>query len=66
MNATETMDVEAADQLVTVQQAAATLSVSQRKVWQLKAVGLLPCVRIGRAVRFRASAVQRLVREGVL
>ena len=36
-------------------QAAAWLGVSPRTVWALRAAGRLPCVRIGRAVRYRVE-----------
>lgn len=42
----------AAPKLLTERQAAATLSVSPRTLWQLRNDGHIPCIRIGRAVRY--------------
>jgi excisionase family DNA binding protein len=53
------------DSLLTARQAADTLSVSLRFLWTLRAEGRIEAVRIGNVTRFRASDVQRLVREGV-
>lgn len=43
-------------QLLTPRQAAERLSISERKLWGLTAPrGPVPCVRIGRSVRYRAA-----------
>ncbi len=41
------------ESLLTVPEAAAQLSVSVRKVWELVAGRTLPSIRIGRAVRIK-------------
>ena len=38
--------------LLTASDAARALAVSDRKLWSLKASGEIPCVRVGRAVRY--------------
>ncbi|MCA9055957.1 MAG: helix-turn-helix domain-containing protein [Planctomycetaceae bacterium] len=38
--------------LLTAEQAAEALTISPRKLWELTNTGQLPCVRIGRAVRY--------------
>ena len=38
--------------LLTARDAARALAVSDRKLWSLKASGEIPCVRVGRAVRY--------------
>jgi excisionase family DNA binding protein len=38
--------------------AAETLSISERTLWTLTAEGELPCVRIGKAVRYRPEALK--------
>ena len=38
--------------LLTPKEAAATLGISPRKLWALTASGDVPCVRIGRSVRY--------------
>jgi excisionase family DNA binding protein len=38
--------------LLTAKQAAETLAISERKLWSLTNIGAIPCVRIGRAVRY--------------
>lgn len=53
------------DRLLTVPEAADTLRVSERYLYLLFSRGLLNRVRLGRAVRVRASDVAHLVREGV-
>ena len=64
MNATATV-TETVDQLVRVDEVARLLAVSSRFVWQLRAADKLPSLKLGRAVRFRRSDVQRLMQEGV-
>jgi excisionase family DNA binding protein len=50
---------------MSVGEAAATLGISIRKVWELRAIGTLTAVRIGRATRFRMSDVQKIVQRRV-
>lgn len=38
--------------LLTARQAAAMLAISTRKLWELANRGEIPCIRIGRAVRY--------------
>lgn len=38
--------------LVTTKVAASLLSISERKLWELKKSDTIPCVRIGKSVRF--------------
>ena len=52
------------EQLVTVKQAAATLSVSPEFLKKLRRQGRLQVVRIGRAVRLSEHEIERLCREG--
>jgi len=47
--------------LLSYQDAADLLTVSDRYVWQLVADGLLPCVRMGRAVRIHRADLDRFI-----
>ena len=38
--------------LLTEREAAEVLAISPRKLWELRMCGKIPCVRIGRAVRY--------------
>lgn len=38
--------------LIDAKRAAGALSLSARKLWEITNSGLIPCVRIGRAVRY--------------
>lgn len=49
--------------LLNLRQAAEWLAVSQRKVWQLSRDGMLPAIRIGRALRFAATDVNNLIEK---
>jgi excisionase family DNA binding protein len=53
------------DRLLTLQDAASALSVSQDFLKKLYRAGRLPVVRMGRSVRISQAEVDRLVREGV-
>ena len=44
-------------------QAAAYLSISQRKLWQLTNCGEMPCVRIGRAVRYSRQTLDDWIEQ---
>lgn len=65
MNATTDMDVEAGPVrlAVTYREAAATLGVCERVVWQLVKDQQLKAIRIGRAVRVPVAELRRFVAE---
>ena len=44
--------------LLTPREAAQTLAISPRKLWEVTKTGGLPCVRIGRAVRYDITDLQ--------
>lgn len=44
--------------LWTSRQAAKALAISERKLWDLTDTGAIPCVRIGRAVRYDPSDIR--------
>ena len=46
-------------------QAAAMLGISERKLWELKATGKIPCVRIGRSVRFRIQDLEEFIERNL-
>lgn len=54
---------EPAALLVDAKRAAALLSLSPRKVWSLTAGGELPCVRVGRAVRYSVESLREWIVE---
>lgn len=45
----------ASPKLLTPKEAASALGISPRKLWSLTAGGDVPCVRIGRSVRYDAA-----------
>ena len=45
--------------LVSLREAARLLAVSDRHLWQLQRDGVLPVVRVGRALRFRIADLER-------
>ncbi|QDT72944.1 helix-turn-helix domain-containing protein [Lacipirellula limnantheis] len=47
--------------LLTPKQAAEQLAISPRKLWSLTASGDVPCVRIGRSVRYDAADLAEFV-----
>ncbi len=47
--------------LVSAREAAAALSISERTLWSLTAKGEIPCVRIGRAVRYSRRELEQFV-----
>jgi excisionase family DNA binding protein len=58
------------NQLLTYREAAKFLHICERSLWQLVKDGLMPCVRMGRSVRFdvrdlRAYVDQQKERGGV-
>lgn len=52
-----------AERLVRVKEAAATLSLSRSKVYELADSGLLPTVRVGKAVLIRAVDLEEFIRS---
>jgi excisionase family DNA binding protein len=44
--------------LITADEAAAALSISTRKLWSLTTAGVIPCVRLGRSVRYSPAELQ--------
>jgi excisionase family DNA binding protein len=57
--------VSTQDRLLALPDVAAQLACSEGLVRRLGARGVLPRVKLGRLVRYRASDVARLVAEGV-
>ena len=55
---TETLD---SPKLLTPKHAAEQLAISPRKLWSLTASGDVPCVRIGRSVRYDAADLAEFV-----
>lgn len=53
--------------LLTPREAAEALRISQRKLWGLTASGQIPCVRIGRSVRYQPNDLRTWIdrRKGV-
>ena len=47
--------------LLTPQQAADDLAISPRKLWTMTASGEIPCVRIGRCVRYPLGDLRRWI-----
>lgn len=47
--------------LLSPRTAAAALAISPRKLWSLTASGDVPCVRIGRSVRYDAADLAEFV-----
>jgi excisionase family DNA binding protein len=52
--------------LIDAKQAARLLAISTRKLWTLTNCGEMPCIKIGRAVRYNVKTLERWVnrREG--
>jgi excisionase family DNA binding protein len=50
--------------LLTVAQAATILNVSKARVYELRRLGLLPFVQIGRQVRVEATVLRAWIAEG--
>lgn len=44
--------------LLTPKEAAASLGISQRLLWSKTKIGEIPCLRIGKAVRYSPTALQ--------
>ncbi|MDP6557949.1 MAG: helix-turn-helix domain-containing protein [Pirellulaceae bacterium] len=49
--------------LITREEAARLLTISERKLWELTNARQVPCVRIGRAVRFVARDLREWVED---
>ncbi len=49
--------------LCTSREAAFTLSISERKLWELTNRGIIRCVRIGRAVRYARTELARFAEQ---
>jgi len=54
---------EGLDRLMTSPEVARILSISERSLWQLTRDGVLPCVRIGRSVRYTARSLEEWIRS---
>jgi predicted DNA-binding transcriptional regulator AlpA len=54
-------DTTTAPRLLTTRQTAAALSVCEKSVWSLTKSGRLPCVRLGRAVRYDVIDIDRFI-----
>jgi excisionase family DNA binding protein len=54
-------DIGAGPLLWTSRQAAQALAISERKLWDLTNRGLIPCVRIGRSVRYHVDDIHRWI-----
>jgi excisionase family DNA binding protein len=50
-------------QLLTVPQLAKELNVSQRHIINLTNKRMIPCIRLGRSVRYDSDAVQRALKK---
>jgi len=53
--------VDNTDHLMRPRDVAALLSLSLAAVYQMAGRGLLPCVKIGRCVRFRRGSIEKLI-----
>ena len=49
--------------LLTPREAAQTLAISPRKLWGLTKSGELPCIRIGRAVRYDVADLHDWIKD---
>ena len=49
------------EQLLTAKDVARRFAVSPSQVYQLARLGVLPCVRVGGAVRFDQAAVEKFI-----
>lgn len=50
--------------LQTASEAAERLSVSVQRVYEMARLGIVPCVRLGRTVRFDPAAIEGYVASG--
>ena len=49
--------------LLTAREAAESLSISERKLWELTNCGVIKVVRIGRSVRYSRAALEDFIAE---
>ncbi|RME59597.1 MAG: DNA-binding protein [Caldilineae bacterium] len=54
----------AADRLLTVREVIDILRIGRTTLHKLRRLGVIEAVQIGRAVRFRASDIERLIERG--
>ena len=57
------MSVETEAMLLTAREAAKALALSDRKLWGLTKSRAIPCVRIGRAVRYDPTDLRKFVEQ---
>lgn len=53
------------DRLLTPSEAARVLGIARATIYEWAAQRRIECVRIGRALRFRESAIQRMIRDNI-
>lgn len=64
MNGTSSLENRSdASLLVSEQRAAELLGISSRTLWGLRANGQIPCVRVGRCVRYSVESLKRWIEE---
>ena len=51
-------------QLLTAEQVAETLQVSKLRVYEMARLGIIPCVRMGRQIRFDEKALYEWISQG--
>ena len=51
--------------LITASEAAALLTISPRKLWSMTNAGQVPCIRMGRTVRYCPTALREWVERSV-
>ena len=49
--------------LMTVKEAAKYLCISERKLWSMTQAGEIPCVRLGRAVRYDLNDLDSFIQK---
>lgn len=54
-------DIPAPDRLITAKEAGALLAMSKFTLYGMASEGKMPCVKIGRCVRFRLSDIRKLI-----
>jgi excisionase family DNA binding protein len=47
--------------LLTIREAAAALAISERTLWTLTDTGAVPCVRVGRSVRYAPADLENYI-----
>ena len=52
------------ESLVKANIVARCLDVSEARVYEMAKLGIIPCVRLGRLVRFRMDAIEAFVEQG--